>query len=92
MRKRAVGLLLSATLSLSLFGCGNAAEPKQEEVQEDVQEVQQETKQEEVKTDAGTEQEASENVEQENDYSDLIGKEFENDDIYIKIDVINQIE
>lgn len=90
MKKR-TAIILTMALSLSLFGCGNAAEPKQEEVQEDVQEVQQETKQEEVKTDAGTEQEASENVEQENDYSDLIGKEFENDDIYIKIENTDQL-
>lgn len=90
MKKR-TAIILTMALSLSLFGCGNAAEPKQEEVQEDVQEVQQETKQEEVKTDAGAEQEASENVEQENDYSDLIGKEFENDDIYIKIENTEQL-
>lgn len=86
MRKRAVGLLLSATLSLSLFGCGNE-EPKQEEVQEVVQE--------DVEVDAGAEQEEvqqeEQEVEQENDYSDLIGKEFENDDIYIKIENTDQL-
>lgn len=67
MKKRAVGLLSVATLAFCLFGCGNAAEPKQEEVQEDVQEVQQETKQEEVKTDAGTEQEETVTTEQKDD-------------------------
>ncbi len=91
MRKRVVGLLLSATLSLSLFGCGNAAEPKQE--------VQQEEVQENVESDAGAEQEEVQQqeeqtvdteVEQENDYNDLIGKEFENDDIYIKIESTEQ--
>lgn len=81
MKKRAVILVLA--LSLSLFGCGNNnEEPKQEVQQEDVQEV---------KTDAGTEQEASANVEQGNDYSELIGKEFENDDIYIKIENTEQL-
>lgn len=89
MRKRAVGLLLSATLAFCLFGCGNAAEPKQEVQQEDVQEVQQETKQEEVQQQE--EQTVDAEVEQENDYSDLIGKEFENDDIYIKIENTDQL-
>lgn len=64
MKKR-TAIILTMALSLSLFGCGNAAEPKQEEVQEDVQEVQQETKQEEVKTDAGTEQEAEQKDDRE---------------------------
>lgn len=88
MKKRTIALLLSMALSVSLFGCGsgNSSEPKQEEQKQE--EVQQ---QEETKTDTETEQEASENVEQENEYSDLIGKEFENDDIYIKIENTDQL-
>lgn len=76
MKKQTVTLLLAMVLALSAVGCGSNSEPKQE--------IEQETQQEEQ-----TEQEEEEYVE-ENKYSDIIGKEFENDDIYIKIENTEQ--
>lgn len=63
MKKRTVGLLLSVTLSLCLFGCGNE-EPKQEEVQEVVQE--------DVEVDAGTEQKKPKQEEAQEEESDIV--------------------
>lgn len=79
MKKRTVILVLAMVLSLSVVGCGNSnEEPKQEEQKQE--EVQQQEEEQTVDTE----------VEPEKDYSDLIGKEFENDDIYIKIESTEQ--
>lgn len=78
MKKRTVTLVLAMVLTLSVVGCGSDSEAKQEEAQ-----VVQE--QEENKADTGAEQEEKD-VSNENNYSDIVGKEFENDDIYVKIE------
>lgn len=72
MKKGAVTLVLAMVLSLSTVGCGSSAETKQEKPQETGQEV-------------STENDADV-LSQENTYSDIVGKEFENDDIYVKIE------
>lgn len=61
MKKRILALLLSMTF-VSLYGCGNNTEPKQEEQQQE--EVQQ---QEETKTDVETEKEEEKQEETESD-------------------------
>lgn len=53
MKKRIVGLLLSFVLTISLFGCGNNADQKQEEPQEETE--QEEAQQEEIQEDIETE-------------------------------------
>ncbi len=68
MKKKTAVLMFALALSLSVVGCGNSAEPKQEEPQETRQELD------------------YDDVEQGSDYSDIIGKEFENDDIYVKVE------
>lgn len=72
MKKRTITLVLTMVLSLSAVGCGNSAETKLEEPQETGQEVSTENDEEVLS--------------HENDYSDIVGKEFENDDIYVKVE------
>lgn len=50
MKRKVLGLLLSAVLSFGLIGCGNSAEQKQEESTEQEQEESAEQKQEETYT------------------------------------------
>lgn len=57
MKKRTVILVLAMVLSLSVVGCGNNAEPKQEVKEQETK--QEEQKQEETKIDTETEQEFS---------------------------------
>lgn len=57
MKKRTVILVLAMVLSLSIVGCGNNAEPKQEVKEQETK--QEEQKQEETKIDTETEQEFS---------------------------------
>ncbi len=67
MKKRAVTLVLSMVLALSVVGCGSNSEPTQEEAQAEEQEVVQE--QEENKADTGAGQE-------EKDVYELSGKDY----------------
>ncbi len=77
MKKKTV-TLLSLVLSLSLSGCGgNSAETNQESQTQEQEDIVYEDDEEEY--------------EEENKYEDIIGKEFENDDIYIKVENTEQM-
>ena len=67
MKKRTAVLVLATVLSLSVVGCGNSAEPQQEElqtIQEEEQTDTQETEQEEQES--STEQEENKDLETDN--------------------------
>ena len=94
MKKRTV--VLAMVLALSAAGCGNSAEPKQEEPpkQEETQKQEEPPKQDEPQkqeeTEADYEDDEDVYYKLRTDYSGIIGYEFENEDIYIKVESTEQ--